>query len=112
MCDSLDRNVPSHHNVVESNCLSHGWRDVVDEVENFPDECRYVLEALGKVFKNEATCRRLGLSGQGRLAFHQCESGPVMASLERWLKTELEQRHPPPAGLSGTDSKSYDGPGM
>ncbi len=100
MCDGLDRNVPQSHAVVESNCLSHGRRHVVDEVENFPDECRHVLEALGKVFKNESTCREQGLSGQERLDFHQRESGPVMAELETWLKAELdEKRVEPNSGL-------------
>ena len=92
MGDGLDRNVPSEHDVVESNCLVHGRRHIVDEVENFPVECRHVLEALRKVFKNESTCIEEKLSAQARLELHQRESGPVMTDLETWLKTELDDK--------------------
>lgn len=96
MCDGLDRNRPRGHAVVESNCLAHGRRHVVDEVDNFPAECQHVLEALGKVFHNDSTCREQGLSGDARLAFHRRESGPVMAELERWMKAELDERRVEP----------------
>jgi transposase len=90
MCDGLDRNRPKGHTVVECNCLAHGRRHVVDEVVNFPTECRHVLEALGKVFKHDDDCREQGLSADERLASHQENSGPVMAELEQWIKAELD----------------------
>jgi hypothetical protein len=100
MCDGLDRNRPRGHAVVESNCLAHGRRHVVDEIDNFPAECQHVLEALGKVFHNEVTCRKQALSDDDRLALHQRESGPVMAELERWMNAELdEHRVEPNSGL-------------
>ncbi len=37
--------MPEVYAVVASNCLAHGGRHVVDEVENLPDECRHLLEA-------------------------------------------------------------------
>jgi transposase len=100
MCDGLDRNRPRGHAVVESNCLCHGRRHVVDEIDNFPAECRHVLEALGKVFHNEETCRQQALSDDDRLTLHQRESAPVMAELERWMNAELdEHRVEPNSGL-------------
>lgn len=90
MCDGLDRNRPRGHTVLECNCLAHGRRHVVDEVANFPAECRHVLEALGKVFKHDDECRQQGLSGDARLAYHQKNSDPVMAELEQWIRAELE----------------------
>jgi transposase len=36
MCDALARNLPKGHEVIESNCLAHGRRKVVDEVETSP----------------------------------------------------------------------------
>ena len=100
MCDGLDRNRPSGHQVVEANCLSHGRRHFVDEIANFPAQCQYVLEALGKVFHNDSTCRLRRLSDADRLAFHQRESASVMAELERWMKAELdEHRVEPNSGL-------------
>jgi transposase len=32
-----------------AHCLTHGRRQIVDVAENFPAECRYVLEQLGEV---------------------------------------------------------------
>lgn len=100
MCDALTRNLPKGHPVIEANCMSHGRRHVVDEVENFPEECRHVLEALATVFENEGACKRQGLSDEDRLRFHQRESGPVLAMLEHWMKDQLAEKHiEPNSGL-------------
>jgi transposase len=53
MCDALSRNVPRLANGVEillANCLAHGRRQFVDVAGSFPEECRYVLEMLGRVY--------------------------------------------------------------
>jgi len=90
MCDGLDRNLPKGHVVVEANCLSHGRRHVVDEADNFPEECRHVLELLAKVFANEKICRKHKLSPEDRLRLHQERSAPVMAELHEWIKAQLD----------------------
>jgi transposase len=100
MCDGLDRNRPHGHAVIEDNCLAHGRRHIVDEAENFPAECRHVLEALGKVFKTDEQCKEQVLSDDERLAVHQRDSAPVMVELQRWLRAELhEKRVEPNSGL-------------
>lgn len=100
MCDGLDRNLPKGHNVVLSNCLCHGRRQFVDEVNNFPAECRHVLEELRIVFRTEATCRLANLAPDERLALHQRESAPVMQRLKSWMKAELDdKRVEPNSGL-------------
>ena len=53
MCDALSRNVPKLPSGVEillANCLAHGRRQFVEVVQNFPEECRHVLEMLGEVY--------------------------------------------------------------
>lgn len=92
MCDALDRNLPTGHTVVEVNCLAHGRRHVVDEVANFPDKCGHVLEELGKVFQNEAECKKRGLRGQERLDLHQRQSAPVLKDLQKWMQAELDDK--------------------
>jgi transposase len=102
MCDGLDRNLPDEHAVVLANCLAHGRRHVVDEVENHPELCAHLLDEIGKVFANDALCRRDGLSGEARLAFHQRESGPVMDGLRAWIEELFaEKRVEPNSGLGG-----------
>jgi len=100
MCDGLDRNRPHGRAVIEDNCLAHGRRHVVDEADNFPAECRHVLEALGKVFKIDEQCKEQALSDDERLAVHQRDSAPVMAELQRWMRAELDnKRVEPNSGL-------------
>jgi transposase len=100
MCDGLDRNRPHGHVVVEANCNAHGRRHVIDEVGNFPAECQYVLEALGKVFKTDEQCKEQALSDDERLAVHQRDSAPVMAELQRWILAQFDdKRVEPNSGL-------------
>jgi len=91
MCDALDHNLPKGHPVEESNCLIHGRRGVVDQVENFPAECRHVLEAIGQVYAVEAACREEQLSPEARLFLHQLVSAPVMKQLRIWMTTQLQE---------------------
>jgi hypothetical protein len=100
MCDALDRNLPKGHTVVDSNCLSHGRRHFVDQVENFPRECRYLLERLGQVFAVDEVCRTEHLSDDERLRRHQRESGPVMDEIKAWMEAQFsEKRIEPNSGL-------------
>jgi transposase len=99
MCDALSRNVPKLTAGVEiliANCLAHGRRQFVDIVQNFPAECRYVLEQLGRVYGYEAEARERELSAAERLAFHQQYSAPVMEELHHWLEAQLAQKKTEP----------------
>jgi len=89
MCDGLSRNEPKGFETILANCIAHGRRQFVDVVENFPDECRYVLETLGEVYKHDAIVREQNLSPDERLRFHQAESGPLMAGLKDWLTKQI-----------------------
>ena len=102
MCDALSRNTPklTGVKVLVANCLAHGRRQVVDVAENFPQECRHILESLGAVYRNDALARERELSPEERLRFHQEHSGPVMKELEEWMKAQLaEHRTEPNSGL-------------
>jgi len=102
MCDALSRNTPrlSGVQILLAYCLSHGRRQFTDIAPNFPEECRYVLEALGEVYYNDALSRERKLSPDERLLFHQERSGPVMKRLNEWLTAQLaEHRTEPNSGL-------------
>jgi hypothetical protein len=102
MCDALSRNTPKLTGVqiLLSYCLSHGRRQFTDIAPNFPEECRYVLEALGEVYYNDALSRERKLPPDARLLFHQERSGPVMKRLKEWLTAQLaEHRTEPNSGL-------------
>jgi transcription elongation factor Elf1 len=99
MCDALSRNVPklpAGAEILLANCLAHGRRQSVDVAENFPDECRYVLEMLGQVYGHDAEARERGLTPDERLRLHQERSRPVMDKLHAWLEAQLDERRTEP----------------
>ena len=100
MCDALSRNTPKGIETLLANCLAHGRRQFIDIVASFPEECRYVLETLGGVYRNDALAREQGLSSQDRLLFHQEHSGPLMNQLHEWMEAQLaEHKTEPNSGL-------------
>ena len=104
MCDALSRHVPKLASGVEillANCLAHGRRQFVDILPNFPSECRYVLEQLGRVYGYDADAREQKLTPAERLAFHQQHSAPVMDELHRWLEAQLAQKKTEPNSSLG-----------
>jgi len=92
MCDALSRNLPAELETIVANCLAHGRRQFVEVAEHFPEECRYVLEALSVIYRNDAIARKRNLSAAARLEFHQTDSGPTMADLHAWLARQFEDR--------------------
>lgn len=92
MSDGLDHNAPKGHEVVEAKCLQHARKHVVEEKDNFPEQCGHVLAELKKVFKNEQHCKRRGVEGEERRRYHQEHSGPVMAKLRKWIEEQFEQK--------------------
>jgi len=103
MCDALTRNLPKlpeKLEVIVSHCLAHARRRFVEVVANFPQECRHVLETLGEVYGYDAQAREQGMSAEARLHFHQEHSGPVMAGLQAWLRSQFaEKKVEPNSGL-------------
>jgi transposase len=99
MCDALSWNVsklPEGVEILVANCLAHGRRQFVEVAQNFPAECRYVLESLGEVYKYDAEAREGSLTPEARLQFHQQHSRPVMDKLHAWLEAQLAERKTEP----------------
>lgn len=96
MCDGLSRNAPGEFETILANCIAHGRRKFVEVTANFPEQCRYVLERLREVYRNDAVAKKRGLSPEERLAFHQAESGPIMEDLEEYLGAQLEEKRVEP----------------
>ena len=89
MCDGLERNRPDEaFETLMANCLSHGRRRFVEVVDAFPTECRFVLEKLRDVYRNDAQTG--SMSPRQRLKFHQTHSRSVMKDLKTWLDDQIE----------------------
>jgi transposase len=102
MSDALSRNSPKVEGVepLQANCLAHGRRQIVEVADNFPEECRYVLETLRDVYHHDAQTREQAMSPEQRLRFHQEHSGPLMKGLHEWMEAQLaEHKTEPNSGL-------------
>jgi transposase len=93
MADALERNFSRaiKEACLLANCLSHGRRYFVDLNDAFPQECEYVLDALGTVFFNESLAKLHQLNPEERLWFHQRFSESVMTKLQVWMQEKLDK---------------------
>ena len=92
MCDALSRNMSGELETIVANCLAHGRRQFVDVYDRFPEECRYVLESLKVVYRNEANARKRQLSPDKRLRFHRIKSQQTMDRLHDWLNRQFDEK--------------------
>jgi len=92
MCDALSRNTSKEFSTMLGNCLAHARRNFVDVACGFPEECRYVIETLSEVYKNDKAAREHNITPQGRLDYHQAHSDPPMRQLHAWMTDQLEGR--------------------
>ena len=91
MCDALSRNIPREFKTLLANCLTHGRRQFVDVMQNFPEECNHVLEILSKVYKNDEIAKEQNMEAEKRLRFHQDNSCPLMEDLNTWFHEQIDQ---------------------
>lgn len=104
MSDALSWNAPKLPDGVEllvAHCLAHGRRQIVDVAQNFPVECRHVLERLGEVYRNDAQARDANMTAEERLRFHQQHSRPIMDTLHDWLEAQFTERKVEPNSSLG-----------
>ena len=101
MCDALSHNTAGEFEAIVANCIAHARRQFVEVAPSFPEQCRYVLEALREVYRNDATARAEQMSPEKRLAFHQQHSGPPIRELQWWLHEQLALRKVEPNSTLG-----------
>lgn len=102
MCDALSRNLPRELQTILAHCLAHARRQFVDIYDRFPEPCRYLLETLAVVYRNDASARKRQLSPEERLRFHQEASGPTMQHLHDWLTRQLSEKVAEPNSALGS----------
>jgi len=90
MCDALSRNTTDAFKGILCNCLTHGRRNFVDVIENFPDESTHVIEVLAEVYHHDAQTKKHAMTPDQRLAYHKKHSGPLMADLRSWLDKQID----------------------
>ena len=101
MCDALSRNLPGELQTILAHCLAHARRQFVDVYDRFPEPCRYLLESLAVVYRNDAVARERRLAPEARLQWHQEASGPTMEQLHAWLRRQLDEKLTEPNSALG-----------
>jgi len=92
MCDALSRNIPEEFLTILAHCLTHGRRQFVDLVNDFPEESHHVIKILAQVYYHDAVAKAQGMSDKERLVFHQEQSGPLMEQLKIWLNEQIDEK--------------------
>jgi hypothetical protein len=92
MADALSRNFVGDVKTLDANCLTHGRRQFVKIGSSFPDEVKYVLGQLARVYKCDAQARSEPMSADERLAYHQTHSKPIMDDLHDWMRHQIDER--------------------
>lgn len=101
MCDALSQNLPKKLKTLLCNCLAHGRRKFVEIIENWPEECWYVIEMLRQVYANDETARQKKMTPQERLEFHQKESSKYVSELKGWLDDQIDNKKVEPNSSLG-----------
>lgn len=82
--------------VLLANCLTHGRRQFVDLVDNFPTEIDHVITEIGKIYYHDAVAQKEGMTADERLLYHQEQSGPVIENLKAWCRDQIESKKTEP----------------
>lgn len=108
MCDALSRNMPEGLETIVANCLAHARRKFVEIIDNFPQQCRFVVTTFKDVYRNDAITKEKNMSHEERLVFHQKHSGPLMEKLHRWCEQQFaEKTVEPNSGLGNAITYLY-----
>ena len=95
MTDASSQNMPKKINEklfarwIMCFCLVHGRRKFYEVLNCFNEECEFVLNVIGEIYKNESHCKKNNLSPQQRLEYHQKHSTSPMNALRVWLNNQL-----------------------
>lgn len=101
MADALSSNLSVQFISILCNCLAHGRRKFYEIYDYFPGECRVMVDGLAIIYHHDAITKKEGLDPEGRLAYHQTHSAPIMASLKEWMSEKLEKKEVEPNSSLG-----------
>jgi hypothetical protein len=101
MCDALSRNPSSKEfKTILAHCVAHARRRFVEAKDDFPQQCKHLLNTLEQVYKNDAAAKQEQMSDDERLAYHQANSKELMDELKEWAKSLMtEKKVEPNSGL-------------
>lgn len=102
MCDGKRDNIPKGHETILSNCLAHARRKFVELIDNFPEQCKFILKVFRKIYKFDSETKEQLMSPQQRLEFHIKNSLPLMKGLYGWFAQQFKEKKIEPNSNLGT----------
>jgi transposase len=102
MSDAKSGNVPKNIKVIACNCNTHARRNFVDILDDYPEECQYVIsEVFEEIYRNDAIAKDSKMSPDERLKYHQENSGPIMDDFHQWLNNQMDEKKVEPNSTLG-----------
>jgi len=99
MADALSANSKHEGEACELKCNSHAFRRFRSLLGCYPEASLFVLDIYGKVYENDAFCKKEGMDKHARLTYHQTHSKPLMDELEVWFNQVLSEEEAEPNGV-------------
>ncbi len=100
MCDGASANIPNDFDTLLGNCLDHARRKFYDLESHYPDEVRFILQNLRKIYDFDAQAKQMNLNPKDRLSWHIKNSKPIMDSIKKWAEDlKLSDTIPPNSPL-------------
>jgi hypothetical protein len=91
MCDALSANAIGEFKRILINCLTHGRRKFTDIEAFFPEECKFVIDKIGLVYKYDKEAKEKNMLDEKRLGYHKKHSTPVMEELKIWMQRQIDE---------------------
>jgi transposase len=99
MCDGLKHNTPKGLKVFLANCMSHSRRKFVEAIHCFPEECRYFILKIAKVYHHDAIAKKRKMSDDQRLLYHQEHSSKIVSDIKDWMDEKIKNYSEDYSGL-------------
>jgi Transposase IS66 family. len=95
MCDALAANIPKSQliaglEIIDCNCLSHGFRKFDELVDNLPIPCITIMKLLSVAYKNDTNTTEM--SKEERLQYHQEHTKKYIEFLEQYLQALVDEK--------------------
>jgi hypothetical protein len=101
MSDGLAANTSGDKGTINCMCMVHARRKFFLIKEQFPIECKYVLDTIGQLYYYEEDCKNRQLTQLQRRSYHRMLSGPILQKLKTWLEEQIEQKKVEPNSSLG-----------
>lgn len=89
MGDASSRNWVGEYKKIIAKCLVHARRQFIEIEKNFPEEAKYVIETLAKIYEIES--QTVKMNQAERLLYHQQHSELIMKELKQWCDEQIEK---------------------